>query len=281
MGTPVDASRVLRTIHNAGHEVVLVVTQPDRKRGRTNKLIPTPVKAVAEELGLAVTHKMKDVMDADADAGVIVQFGRLIKEPVLSRLTWLNLHPSLLPRWRGASPVESAILAGDIETGVCVMGIEEGFDTGPVYKLHKTTIGENETSTELSKRLFDKGAELLVETLNEGIGTPTPQSGDATYSEKFNPDSFRIDFSISAEKINRVIRLGRAWTTLDGNRFRILEARVGQDATNLEPGQLSGTQVGAGKGELTLVSVQPQNKAPMSAQAWLNGARLSGEPRFI
>lgn len=281
MGTPVDASRVLRTIHNAGHEVVLVVTQPDRKRGRTNKLIPTPVKAVAEELGLAVTHKMKDVMDVDADAGVIVQFGRLIKEPVLSRLTWLNLHPSLLPRWRGASPVESAILAGDIETGVCVMGIEEGFDTGPVYKLHKTTIGENETSTELSKRLFDKGAELLVETLNEGIGTPTPQSGDATYSEKFNPDSFRIDFSISAEKINRVIRLGRAWTTLDGNRFRILEARVGQDATNLEPGQLSGTQVGAGKGELTLVSVQPQNKAPMSAQAWLNGARLSGEPRFI
>lgn len=303
MGTPPEAARVLRTLVGAGHEVVLVVTQPDRKRGRTNKLLPTPVKEVATELGLPVTHKMKDALATEATTGVIVQFGRLVKEPVLSHLRWLNLHPSLLPRWRGSTPVESAILARDTQTGVCVMGIEETMDTGPIYKQWTTNIGHNESAFDLSNRLFDKGAELLLEVLANPAIEPVAQVGQPTFAEKFDSGSFRLDFAQPAEVVNRFIRLGRAWTTLNGDRFRILEAEVVEipqsqnpapnralvdersPLAKLLPGELLALEgrvfVGASSNCLSLLSVKPQSKGEMRATDWANGARLVSGTRFI
>ena len=152
----------------AGHDIALVVTQPDRRRARGAGLLPTPVKAAALELGLAVTDRVDDALDAGAELGVVVAFGRLIKPHVLAKLPMVNLHFSLLPRWRGAAPVERAILAGDTETGVCLMALEEGLDTGPVYACQRVTIGPEETAEELRDRLVEIGTAMLVERLAEG-----------------------------------------------------------------------------------------------------------------
>src|SRR5205807_7717429 len=133
LGTPEAAVPPLRALVNAGHDVVLVVTQPDKRRGRGSATMPSPVKAAALELGLPVTERVDDVLDANVELGVVVAFGRLIKPQVLDKVPMINMHFSLLPRWRGAAPVERAILAGDRETGVAIMQLEEGLDTGPVY----------------------------------------------------------------------------------------------------------------------------------------------------
>src|SRR5438270_13832698 len=134
---------------DAGHEVALVVSQPDKKRGRGGALVPSPVKAAAIELGLPVSDKVDDVLDTGAELGVVVAYGRLIKPHVLERVPMINVHFSLLPRWRGAAPVERAILAGDTETGACLMGLEEGLDTGPVYECVQVPIDPEETADEL------------------------------------------------------------------------------------------------------------------------------------
>jgi methionyl-tRNA formyltransferase len=147
----------LRALVQAGFDIALVVSQPDKKRGRGSALLPSPVKAAALELGLPVTDKVDDALDTDAELGVVVAFGRLIKPHVLDRLPMINVHFSLLPRWRGAAPVERAILAGDTETGVCIMQLEEGLDTGPVYAVERLSIGPEETADELRDRLVGAG----------------------------------------------------------------------------------------------------------------------------
>src|SRR4051812_21144513 len=174
--------------------------------------MPSPVKAAAQELGLPVTDKIDEVIDAGAEVGVVVAFGRLIKPHVLDALAMVNMHFSLLPRWRGAAPLERAILAGDSETGVCLMELEEGLDTGPVYACTRLAIGEEETADELRARLVDAGTELLVESLRTGLGTPTPQQGEPTYAEKIDPTEHHVDWSRPAVEVHRVIRCGDAWT---------------------------------------------------------------------
>jgi methionyl-tRNA formyltransferase len=268
----------LRALVADGHEVRLVVTRADKRRGRGGALMPSPVKAAAQELGLRVTDQVDDVIDAGAELGVVVAFGRLIKPHVLAALPMVNVHFSLLPRWRGAAPLERAILAGDDETGVCLMELEEGLDTGPVYACETVPIGPEETAAELRARLVDAGTELLVQALRSGLGTPTPQQGEPTYADKIDPAERHIDWTRPAVEVHRVIRIGDAWTTFRGKRLKVLRAQL--SSNGLEPGAVDGLRVGAADGALELIEVQPEGKAPMAAADWRNGAHPRSDERL-
>ena len=285
-GTPDDAVPPLRALVDAGHDVALVVTQPDRRRGRGNATTPSPVKAAAEELGLPVRtpDRARELVDEllalRADAGVVVAFGQLLPASVLTttRLGFLNLHFSLLPRWRGAAPVERAILAGDAETGVCVMALDEGMDTGPVYRHLATPIGEHETAGELRARLVELGTPLLVETVALLPDLePIPQVGEATHAAKLEVAQFRLDWTRSAAELDRVVRAGNprpgAWTELDGQRIKVLRSVPGDPADGA-PGDLSDDGVVmTGDGGLRVLDVQPAGKGPMPMAAWRAGRR--------
>ena len=251
---------------NAGHDVALVVTQPDRRRGRGGALLPTPVKAAAELAGLPVSHRVDDGLDAGAELGVVVAFGRLIKPHVLAVLPMVNVHFSLLPRWRGAAPVERAILAGDAETGVCLMGLEEGLDTGPVFRCQSTPIGEDETADELRDRLVAMGVPMLVDGLRDGLGEGRPQEGEPTYAAKLENDELCLDWSQPAEVLERQVRLGRAWTTANGRRLKVLRA-----CAHRVTGE--GLALPTGTTPLELLQVQPEGRGPMPARAWARGVR--------
>jgi methionyl-tRNA formyltransferase len=261
----------------AGHDVVLVVSQPDRKRGRGAALLPSPVKAAATELGLPVTDRVDDLLAVGAELGVVVAYGRLIRPHVLDVLPMVNLHFSLLPRWRGAAPVERAILAGDPVTGVCVMALEEGLDTGPVYACEDLTVDDEASLDELRSALADMGTRMLVGLLAEGLPEPRPQEGEPTYASKIDPGELRLDWSRPAVELHRVVRLGQAWTTFRGKRLKVLAARLAGDdgVSALQPGEIDAAslRVGAGSGALELVEVQPEGKGPQAAAAWRNGAR--------
>jgi len=279
LGTPDPAVVALHALVEAGHEIVVVVSRADKRRGRGADLTPSPVKGAALALGLPVTTRVDDVLGTGAELGVVVAFGQLIKPHVLAELPMVNLHFSLLPRWRGAAPVERAILAGDRETGVCVMAVEEGLDTGGVYALERVTIGPGETAAELRARLALVGSRLLVDTLARpgGPGDPVPQEGEPTYAAKVAPGELELVWSKPAAELARLPRVGKAWTTFRGRRLLVVEVRAVGDgeagAPALAPGELSGVRVGTGRGRLELVRVQPEGKAPVAAGAWRNGAR--------
>jgi methionyl-tRNA formyltransferase len=263
----------LEGLIDAGHDVALVVSQPDRRRGRGGAILPSPVKAVAQARGIPVTDRVDDVLDAGIELGVVVAFGRLIKPHVLDKVPMVNVHFSLLPRWRGAAPVERAILAGDAETGVCLMQLEEGLDTGPVYASERVPIGPEETADELRARLVAIGTRLLVDRLAGSLGEPVPQLGEPTYAAKVEPHELHIDWTQAADHVHRVVRLGRAWTTFRGRRLRVLRARRVPVAAG-KPGELEGLVVAAGDGAgVELVEVQPEGKQAQLATAWANGAR--------
>lgn len=276
LGTPDMAVPPLRALVAAGFEIVLVVTRADKRRGRGAELSPSPVKAAALELGLPVSHRVDDSIDAGADLGVVVAFGQLIKPHVLAALPMVNVHFSLLPRWRGAAPVERALLAGDSETGVDLMVVEEGLDTGAIYARRRIPIGPNATLSSLRAELVEAGTELLVDNLRRGLPEPEPQQGESTYAAKLSPDELRLDWSRPAVELDRIVRLGGAWTTVHGRRLKVLEARLLAGALEppLAPGTVRDLVVGAGEGGLELVRVQPESKAPMAAAAWRNGAAL-------
>lgn len=290
LGTPEAAVAPLRTLEAAGHDLALVVTRADKRRGRGGALLPSPVKAAALELGLPVSHRLEDALAVGAHLGVVVAYGRIIPETVLDRLPMVNLHFSLLPRWRGAAPVERAILEGDAETGVCLMAVEAGLDTGRIYARADTVIGEDETAEELRSRLVVLGCRLLEDNLAHGMdGLPIPrdQVGVPSYAEKILSGDLRIDWTETATEIRRVVRVGRAWTTWRGHRLGVLaveakdSAAGGPDGDGRAPGTLEGTTVAAGRGtRLELVSVQPEGKRPMDAAAWLRGVRAAPEERL-
>ncbi len=265
LGTPELAVAPLRTLVAAGVEVALVVSRPDRRRGRGSSLLPSPVKAAAVELGLPVTEQIEDVIDADVPLGVVVAFGRIIKTPVLAAVPMVNLHFSLLPRWRGAAPVERAILAGDPVTGVDLMAVEEGLDTGGIYERVELPIGRDDTLEGLRSRLVVAGSHILVAALDEGLGAPAPQVGEPTYADKLTAEDRHLDWSRPAIDVHRRVRLGDAWTTLDGRRLKVWRTHVppvGDDPT-----------APAADGPVELVEVQPEGKPRMSGRAWANGAR--------
>ena len=272
LGTPELAVPPLHALHEARFDIALVVSRADKRRTRGSSLTPSPVKAAALELGLPVTDQVDDVLAVDADLGVVVAFGRLIKPHVLDRLAMVNLHFSLLPRWRGAAPVERAILAGDRETGVDVMAVEEGLDTGGIYAEARITIGDDITLAELRGLLVERGTGLLLDLLRDGIGDPRPQIGEPTYAAKIEPHEHQLDWSQPASQLARVVRLGEAWTTFRGRRLKVHRAHA-FDRSSLPAGVLDGALVGTASGALELVSVQPEGKAPMPVAAWRNGAR--------
>lgn len=255
LGTPDVATVPLRALVAEGHDIRLVVTGPDRRRGRGSATSPSPVAACARELGLDVAHEVDAVLDTGAALGVVVAYGHLIRPHVLERIPMINLHFSLLPRWRGAAPVERAILAGDRTTGVCVMDVVEALDEGGVRARAEVEIGSS-TAGELRERLAEIGADLLVEELAVGLHPAVPQVGEVTYARKITADDLRIDWGASADVALRVIRVGGAWTTWRGDRIRILAAQIVD-------------------GRLEPTVVQPAGKAPMPFDAWHRGARPS------
>jgi methionyl-tRNA formyltransferase len=273
-GTPSAAVPALDALGAAGFDVALVVTRADKRRGRGAAVAPSPVKAAAQRLGVPVAHRVDEALAVGADLGVVVAFGQIIKRPVLEALPMVNLHFSLLPRWRGAAPVERALLAGDDVTGVCLMQLEEGLDTGPVFACRPVPIGARATAGELRDELAAVGADLLVRQLQDGLHDPVPQHGEATYAAKITPEDLALDWTKSAEELDRLVRLGGAWTTFRGKRLKVLTAEpVVGNGKGHEPGRLDGIDVVCGTGALRLAVVQPEGRAPMDAEAWRNGAR--------
>ncbi|HVA08850.1 MAG TPA: methionyl-tRNA formyltransferase [Acidimicrobiales bacterium] len=277
LGTPEMAVPPLHALVGAGHDVVLVVSRPDRRRGRGAAPTPSPVKAAATALGIPVSSSMEDVPGAGVELAVVVAFGRIIPAALLEQVPMINLHFSLLPRWRGAAPVERAILAGDAETGVCVMKVEEGLDTGPVYARRVVTLDEEIDLPALRAQLVKVGSALLVEVLaggGSGLPEPIAQSGEATTAEKLSKDDVKLRWDQPAVQLHRVVRLGGAWTTFREKRFGILRAEVNDTAVpRVSPGTLVGASVATGEGCLRLVEVQPESRKPMSAEEWERGAR--------
>jgi methionyl-tRNA formyltransferase len=269
LGTPAFAVPVLQALVAAGHPVDLVVSQPDRRRGRGGGTSPSPVKAAARDLGLPVTDRVDDVVGSGADLGVVVAFGRLIRAHVVTELPMVYLDFSLLPRWRGAAPVERAILAGDERTGVDLMVVEEGLDTGGVYDRAEVTIGPDETAAELRERLTVAGTALLLRNLASGLGTPQPQRGEPLYAAKIEPSELQVDWSRPAVEAHRLVRVGGAWTTFRGRRLKIWR-------TTLSPALPEAVPVPAGDGPVGLVEVQPEGRPRMAARAWANGVRWDG-----
>jgi methionyl-tRNA formyltransferase len=200
---------------------------------------------------------------------------------VLAVLPLVNLHFSLLPRWRGAAPVERAILAGDAVTGVCVMALEEGLDTGPVYACEERVVGGDETLEELRSDLTVTGTRMLVDLLADGLPSPRPQEGEPTYAAKLGPEEHHLDWARPAVELHRVVRLGQAWTTFRGRRLRVLRSRLA-GPLDLAVGEIQPIPllVGTGDGALELVEVQPEGKGPQPAASWRNGARLQAGERM-
>jgi len=282
LGTPAMAVPPLEALVAAGFDVCAVVTRADARRGRGSEMTPSPVKAAAERLGLSVAHRVDDVLGVGAELGVVVAFGQLVRPHALAALPMVNLHFSLLPRWRGAAPVERALLAGDPVTGVCLMQLDEGLDTGPIHARVEVPIADDATGESLRTDLVAVGTSLLVSHLRAGLGQPVPQDGEPTYAAKITPADLRLDWSASATDRDRVIRLGGAWTTFRGKRFKVVRAEV-VDAVATGDEITVGAGAGAGDGVaggLRLLVVQPEGKAPMAWHDFANGARPANGERL-
>ncbi len=276
-GTPAMAVPPLEALVAAGFDVACVVTRVDKRRGRGSELLPSPVKAAAQRLGIPVVHTVDESLSVGADLGVVVAFGQLIKPHALAALPMVNLHFSLLPRWRGAAPVERALLEGDQMTGVCLMQLEAGLDTGPVHTMVEVPIGARATGESLRAELVRVGTELLVDRLRKGLRSPVPQEGEPTYAAKIGPDDLRLDWASPARQRDRQVRLGGAWTVFRDKRFKVHEVELidpdaaGADIVDAVAGVAGG---------LRLVTVQPEGKAPMPYRDFANGARPTVGERF-
>lgn len=278
LGTPEAAVPSLRALVEAGHDVRIVITRPDRRRGRGSGLSPSAVKIAAEELGLVVGYALSDLDGADVERGVVVAYGALIPGSVLSRIPMLNVHFSLLPRWRGAAPVERAILAGDEFTGVSVMSLEVQLDSGPVHAMRRVTVG-NKTASELTSELAQLGAAGLVDVLSsrELLGHASAQEGEATYAQKLTKETFHLVPTMSPTSLLATVRLERAFTFVNGRRVGIRRAHE-IDAPPGDAGTLAIvdgviTLVCSG-GTVALDMVQPEGSKLMTAEAWRSGARV-------
>lgn len=286
LGTPDAAVPSLVALRRAGLPVELVVTRPDARRGRREAPTGSPVKRAAEEFGIPVSHDLADALVATRGAarplGVVVAYGRLVASTVLDVLPMVNLHFSLLPRWRGAAPVERAILAGDRETGACVMELVAELDAGPLHSCVQTDIDDDESADELRARLAVAGAAELARCCASGFGDGRPQEGVPTHAAKIVPADLRIDWSGSAEQVIRQVRVGGAHTVLNGVRTRILGATRAVAASDepVAPGSVfrrtGGVFVACGIGAVQLVTVQHEGRRGVDAAAWWNGAASSG-----
>ncbi|MBD32537.1 MAG: methionyl-tRNA formyltransferase [Acidimicrobiaceae bacterium] len=274
-GSPDAAVPSLQRLVEAGFEIPLVVSMPDRRRTRRAAPSPTPVKKVALDLGIPVTDQISDALSVNADCGVVVAYGRLIGSEFLMKLPMVNVHFSLLPRWRGAAPVERAILAGDQTTGVCIMGLEPELDTGPIYRKRELLIDDEVTASELTEELAVLGAEELLAALQDGLRDPQPQEGNATIAKKLFRSDLELDWTLSAYELSRVIRVGGAWTTINSSPLKVHRVKVVEGESRA--GKLIKDVVGTGRDSLQLLVVQPEGKSRLDAVDWINGARLGDE----
>lgn len=294
-GSPEEAVPALRETASGEHEVVAVYTRPDKPAGRSKKARPTPVRIAAEEIGLHVEtpnglrgeEAQLKLANFRADAFVVVAYGRFLPPEALSmpRLGAVNIHPSLLPLFRGPSPVTSAILDGAEETGVTLMLLDEGMDTGPILKQSGPVILDGtERAAELTQRLFTLGAEMLpgaLDGLVDGSVKPTPQDDSrATVTRLIKKEDGEIDWSSAAIEIDRSVRAYDPWpgtfTTWDGRTLKVLETALSSDTTfSTDPGSVHVKErrilVSTGSGTLEIISLQMEGKRPSSARDFLNG----------
>jgi methionyl-tRNA formyltransferase len=290
-GSPAAAVPSLEALLDSAHEVVGVVTRADSAQGRRGVLTPTPVAVAAEGRGIPVIRANRLAGEAteavqalEPDLGVIVAYGGLVREPLLStpRLGWINLHFSLLPRWRGAAPVQRAIIAGDDVTGATVFQLVPELDAGDVFGRMTEPIGAHQTAGTLLGSLSSSGAELLVrvvDALADGTARAEPQVGDATLAPKLTLADGAIDWIRPAAEVDSLIRgvtpEPGAFTTVDGARLKVLSAAIARDVPRLAPGQivLSGKAVlvGTASDPIELLTVHPAGRNAMDAASWWRG----------
>ena len=287
MGTP-DFSVPILTELAQHHDIIAVYCQPPRPAGRGKSDRASPVQQCAEALGLPVFHPVslrtaeaqQQFFALDADLAVVVAYGLILPQAVLDhpRLGCLNIHASLLPRWRGAAPIHRAIMAGDVETGVCIMQMEAGLDTGPVLAREAIAIGAEETTADLHDRLSLIGAKLITATIERLPLVVSPQSElGVTYAHKIDKAEARVDWCKAAEIVDRQIRglspFPGAWCEINGERIKLLRSRVvvGSGA----PGcVLGGLRIACGTGAVEITLAQREGKRPMSAADILHGLKL-------
>lgn len=290
-GTPAVAVPSLDALVAAGYEVVSVLTRPDAPIGRKRVLTPSPVAARAAELGIDIIHATRvdhavtaKIAAAEPDVAAIVAYGGLIPRAALDVPPhgWINLHFSLLPAWRGAAPVQRAVMAGDDVTGAVTFLLEEGLDTGPVFGTLTEGVGPEDTAGALLERLSHSGAVLLAQTLSAvdaGRAAPQPQVGDISLAPKLTIDDGRLDWNQPALAIGRRARgvtpEPGAWSTLDGQRVKLEPVRLRPDITDLQPGAVflegKSVLVGTGSHAVELTRIQPSGKKMMAAADWARG----------
>jgi len=285
MGTPDFAVAALDALVAAGHEIAAVYCQPPRQAGRGHKVVPSPVERRATALRLLVRHPAKlspeDCADFAAlrlDAAVVAAYGLLLPQAVLDapRLGCFNIHASLLPRWRGAAPIERAIMAGDAETGVTIMRMAAGLDTGPMLLQERVSIGADTTATALRAELAALGARLMVDALEQIehlTGTPQPADG-VTYAKKLRREEERIDWRLPAVQIHRQLRALDSWFEAKGERVKLLAAALADG--HAAPGTVldDAPTVACGEGALRLLRLQRPGRGPLDAATFLRGFAL-------
>ncbi len=306
MGTPDFAVPCLDKLHQ-NYNVTAVITQPDRPKGRGQHLAKSPVKVYAEEHNLPVyqpekiktaefTEKLRQMQP---DLIIVVAFGQILSQEILDipKFGCINVHASLLPRWRGAAPIHWSIIGGDTETGVTTMYMDAGLDTGDMILKAKTVITPEMTTAQLHDALMMQGADLLIETIQSiENGTVSREKQDdslSCYAKMLNNDNCRIDWTKSAQEVHNLVRGLNSWpiayTTLNGKKFKIWQTKiVDVDTTGKTPGQIidltkKGIIIATGNGAIELLQIQPPNKAKMPASSYINGHRqeLSSDISFI
>jgi methionyl-tRNA formyltransferase len=294
MGTPDFAATILSALIDAGHHIRAVYTQPPRPAGRGHRLHPSPVQELAERHGLPVhcpaslrvPAAQAEFAAIRADAAIVVAYGLLLPKPVLEApdLGCINVHASLLPRWRGAAPIQRAILAGDTETGITIIQIDEGLDTGPMLLRQAIPVGAKETAGQLGERLAALGARLIVEALDRlarGMLQACPQPSEgATYAAKLRRDEARLDWRRPAVELERQVRAFDPWPgaffEARGERLRVLAAEADPRAAPASPGTVLDARlsIACGEGVFRPLLVQRAGRAPLDASAFLRGFAL-------
>ncbi|WP_342636779.1 MULTISPECIES: methionyl-tRNA formyltransferase [Eubacterium] len=303
MGTPEFAVNALRRIHEEGYDIIGCFTQPDKQKGRSSKLIAPPVKVCAEEFGIPVFQPEKireeeyveKLRSLNPDVIVVAAFGQILPESILNipKYGCINIHASLLPKYRGAAPIEWAVIDGEKETGVTTMYMEKGLDTGDMIEKAVTEIGADETAEELRSRLADMGAELIISTLKNVIsGNCSREKQDdskSNYAVMLKKEMGKVDWNDPADKIERLIRGLQPWpvvyATLNDKNLKIYAASVEGDRDG-EPGEIvevtkKNFVVKCGSGSLRIKSVQPEGKKRMDSVAFLNGNKIEPGMKLV
>ena len=289
MGTPEFSVPALEALHADEHEIAAVYTQPPRPAGRGKKDRPTAVHACAEALGLQVRHPktlktpeaQADFAALNAEVAVVVAYGLILPQPILDAPTHgcLNIHASLLPRWRGAAPIHRAVMAGDAKSGVAIMQMEEGLDTGPVLLTGETRINAQDTTGELHDRLAQMGADLIVQALSKLDDlTPVPQPEEGvTYAAKIDKAEARVDWAQPAAQVDQHIRglspFPGAWCEIAGERVKLLRSRLA-DGEGVPGQNLGDFNIACGTGAIEVLQAQRQGKRAMSGEELLRGMVL-------